>query len=254
MIQISPIPAFQDNYIWVIHNQLFAAVVDPGDATPALEYLASKKLQLIAILITHHHADHVGGITDMISQFNVPVYGPKHETIPAMTHPLQEGGTVHLKQLSMRLNVFDIPGHTAGHIAYYDRNALFCGDTLFSSGCGRIMEGTPQQMYQSLQKLVNLPDQTKVYCTHEYTLNNLKFSRIVEPNNTALEKFEENSKKLRTQKIPTLPSSIGQEKSINPFLRCDQPQVRQQVSTHTNSTLAGPLQVFTALREWKDNF
>lgn len=254
MIHISPIPAFQDNYIWVIHNQQYAASVDPGDAAPVLEYLAANKLQLIAILITHHHHDHVGGIADMVDQFSVPVYGPMHEKIPAITHPLQEGDTVHLKPLSIHFSVLDVPGHTAGHIAYYGKNTLFCGDTLFCSGCGRIFEGTPQQMYQSLLKLASLPDDTKVYCTHEYTLSNLSFSRTVEPNNLQLAQFENEAKKLRTQNIPTIPSTIKQEKAINPFLRCDQSEVIHHASIHAGNTLTEPLQVFTALRHWKNNF
>lgn len=254
MIQITPIPAFRDNYIWAIHNQLFTAVVDPGDATPVLDFLATKKLKLTAILITHHHSDHVGGNTEIINQFNVPVYGPKQESIPGMTHPLQEGDTVHLEELSIQLNVLDIPGHTAGHIAYYDDNTLFCGDTLFCSGCGRIFEGTPQQMYQSLQKLAQLPDHTKVYCTHEYTLSNLKFARTVEPGNTTLKQFEEKAIKLRAEDKPTIPSSIGQEKLINPYFRCNQPEISQHVSEYTNNSITESLEVFAALREWKNNF
>ena len=177
--QVYPVKAFQDNYIWTIHNQTHAVIVDPGDSLPVLEFLASRKLALSAILITHHHADHVWGILNIIDKCNVPVYGPKTEIIPEITHQLVEGDEVRFDQLDLTFNILDIPGHTSGHIAYFDDKRVFCGDTLFSCGCGRIFEGTPPQMFQSLEKLAHLPDSTGVYCTHEYTLSNIKFARAL---------------------------------------------------------------------------
>ena len=261
MLQIDPIPAFRDNYIWIIHNSEHAVVVDPGDATPALDYLQSNQLQLEAILITHHHSDHTGGNRVLLDKFDVPVYGPKREAISTVTHPVQEADAVHIPTLPLALEVIEIPGHTHGHIAYFgslqdtqDRNILFCGDTLFASGCGRVFEGTPQQMYRSLQKLADLPEDTLVYCTHEYTLGNIAFARIVEPNNVELEKQAHRAKLLRNKNTPTLPTSIAIEKVCNPFLRCQQPEIIKTASQYAEKMLSEPVDVFTALREWKNNF
>ena len=258
MIQVHPIHAFNDNYIWIIHNKDHAVVVDPGDALPVLRYLDDNNLHLIAILITHHHNDHVGGNAALLEKFSVPVYGPANESIATLTHHISEGEKVQLDKLSLSLSVLDVPGHTAGHIAYHGsinkNSVLFCGDTLFVCGCGRIFEGTAPQMYVSLQKLVNLPDETLVYCTHEYTLSNINFSRTVDPNNTTLKELEIKMQDLRHRGIPTLPSSIATERTNNPFLRCDQPEIILSVSNHVDKTLLEPVEVFAALRQWKNTF
>src|SRR3954468_1521332 len=184
--RIVPISAFKDNYVWTLRNERYAAVVDPGEARPVLDYLAREKLQLAAILATHHHPDHVGGIAEILARHKAPVYGPRNEPIETLTQPVSEGDEVAVPELGVRFSVLDIPGHTRAHIAYYGAGALFCGDTLFACGCGRLFEGTAQQMYASLQKLAALPDDTKVYCGHEYTLANIGFAKSVEPRNAAL--------------------------------------------------------------------
>ena len=254
MLNIVPVRAFTDNYIWIIHNHRHAAVVDPGDAVPVLDFLQHKDLQLVAILNTHHHNDHVGGNAALLKEFPVPVYGPAQESIPTVSHPLREGGSVYLAELALTLKVLDIPGHTAGHIAYYGANLLFCGDTLFACGCGRLFEGTPQQMYSSLQKLAVLPDETKVYCGHEYTLANIHFAMAVEPGNPALFELESEMKRLLAQGIPTLPSTVIRERATNPFLRCNQSEVIQSAGNYVGSSLTDPVSVFAAIRNWKNDF
>lgn len=257
-LNIYPAHAFKDNYIWIIHNTDYAVAIDPGDADPVLEYLESNQLQLTAILITHHHGDHTGGNRKLLNLFDVPVYGPKKEAISTVTHPLHEEDSIYLTDLSLKFDIIDIPGHTRGHIAYFGsfqgKNRLFCGDTLFACGCGRIFEGTPQQMFLSLQKLAKLPGDTLVYCTHEYTLSNIKFACTVEPNNAELQKQAHRAKQLRHENKPTLPTSIAMEKACNPFLRCHQQEIIQSVRRYTTTKLSEPLEVFTALREWKNNF
>jgi hydroxyacylglutathione hydrolase len=254
MLHIVPVRAFTDNYIWIIHDRCHAAVVDPGDAAPVLDFLRRENLQLVAILNTHHHNDHVGGNAALLREFPVPVYGPAHESIPTLTHRLREGDNVQLAEFPLSFNVLDIPGHTAGHIAYYGANLLFCGDTLFACGCGRLFEGTPQQMHASLQKLAGLPDETQVYCGHEYTLANIHFARAVEPGNQALLELEAAMKKLRKQDIPTLPSTLMREKATNPFLRCNQLEVIQSAGNYLGASLPDPVSVFAAIRSWKNDF
>lgn len=258
---IVPIRAFTDNYIWVIRDDSQAAVVDPGDATPVLDYLRYEKLKLVAILNTHHHNDHVGGNAGLLGEFMVPVYGPETESIPTLTHRLKENpekekeeGNAHLSEFSLSFRVLDIPGHTAGHIAYYGPNLLFCGDTLFACGCGRLFEGTAQQMVDSLKKLADLANDTLVYCGHEYTLNNIRFARVVEPGNQALAEREAAVEKLRKQNTPTLPSTIGMEKATNPFLRYHEPEVIRNASNYAGKQLTDPVSVFAAIRDWKDHF
>jgi hydroxyacylglutathione hydrolase len=258
---IIPLRALKDNYIWVIRDHCHAAVVDPGEASPVLDYLRREKLKLIAILNTHHHNDHVGGNAALLQEFSVPVYGPGREPISTLTHHLREcrekeneESIVYLAEFSLSLRVLDIPGHTAGHIAYYGANMLFCGDTLFGCGCGRLFEGTAQQMVQSLEKLSDLPSATLVYCGHEYTLNNIRFARMVEPGNQALIEREQTVENLRRQNAPTLPSTIALEKTTNPFLRCGQPEIIRNASEHAGRELSDPVSVFAALREWKNNF
>lgn len=257
MLNIHPIHAFRDNYIWVIHNQNHAAVIDPGIASPVIEYLQSKKLQLSAILITHHHHDHTGGNAELLQSFDVPVYGPLNESIATVSHPLCEGDQVNLEEMSLNLMVLDTPGHTRGHIAYYGSNPynlVFCGDTLFACGCGRVFEGTAQQMYQSLQKLSQLPNDTLVFCTHEYTLGNIQFAKVVDQNNSRLTEFEIAAQALRSQNIPTIPTSLTQEKEINPFLRCGQQGIVNSTKNYSGKSLPTPIEVFAVLREWKNNF
>jgi hydroxyacylglutathione hydrolase len=258
---IVAIRAFTDNYIWVIRDHCHAAVIDPGDASPVLDYLQREELKLIAILNTHHHNDHVGGNAALLREFPVPVYGPANESIPTVTHRLKEcadheseEGNAYLPDFSLTFRVLDIPGHTAGHIAYYGANLLFCGDTLFACGCGRLFEGTAQQMVDSLQKLADLPKETEVYCGHEYTLNNIRFARVVEPGNQALIERETAAEALHKQNIPTLPSTIAMEKSTNPFLRCDQPEIIRNASVYAGKPLTDPVSVFAAIRDWKDHF
>ena len=253
MFNIVPVSAFTDNYIWVIHDQYHAVVVDPGEAKPVLSFLHQKNLKLIAILNTHHHNDHVGGNLALLQQFPVPVYGPGSESISTVTHCLKEGDSVYLAELSLGLSILDIPGHTAGHIAYYGANLLFCGDTLFACGCGRLFEGTAQQMYTSLNKLARLPDKTAVYCGHEYTLANINFAKLVEPGNQALTQLQVSAEKQRKSKLPTLPSTIVMEKACNPFLRCNQPEVIHNASNYIGKPLTDPVSVFASIREWKNN-
>lgn len=225
--QIIPIPAFEDNYIWLLHNGLSALVVDPGDATPVLETLKKLKLSLSYILITHHHADHIGGVDALINAFpKVQVFAPKNARFTFKHTAVSEPECITLPNFThigapLQFNVIDVPGHTLDHIAYYAEPMLFCGDTLFSAGCGRLLEGTPQQMYHSLQKLANLPQNTGVYCTHEYTLKNLQFALTIEPDNLALQKRHSEVRALRLQQQSSLPSTLAIELATNPFLRCD---------------------------------
>lgn len=252
MLQIVPIPAFEDNYLWLLVRGTHAAVVDPGDAQPVLNYLAQHKLSLCAILITHHHGDHVGGIRELLSQFPVPVYGPAHEKIPGRTQAVTEGDCVRLPELGVEFSVIDVPGHTAGHVAYYGAESLFCGDTLFACGCGRLFEGTPQAMHQSLSKLAHLPDATLVYCAHEYTLDNIRFAKVVEPDSADLLQREIDDRNSRAEHRPTVPSRLDLEKRTNPFLRSAIPTVVAAAQRYAGRTLPEPWQVFAVVRAWKD--
>ena len=250
------LPAFADNYIWMLHDGARAVVVDPGDASPVLEALDQMNLELAAILVTHHHADHVGGVDALRPRLSGPVWGPASERIPPPFQPLAQGD--RLEVLGLQFEVFDVPGHTAGHIAYVQRQAaqaplLFCGDTLFSAGCGRLFEGTPAQMHQSLSQLSALPGDTRVCCTHEYTLSNLRFAAAVEPGNAAIARHTAHCQDLRGRHLPTLPSTIALERQINPFLRCSEPAVmasaQAQGATHSDA-----VSILAALREWKNRF
>jgi hydroxyacylglutathione hydrolase len=255
-MNLAALPAFSDNYIWMLHDGVNAFVVDPGDAAPVHAALDERGLALAAILVTHHHADHVGGVDALRSRLQGPVYGPAHEKIPTPFVPLAEGQEI--EALGLRFRVLDVPGHTAGHIAYAQIDVgaaplLFCGDTLFSGGCGRLFEGTPAQMSASLAKFAALPADAQVCCTHEYTLSNLRFALAVEPGNADLVAYNARCEALRAADTPTLPSSIGLELQINPFLRCSVPEVvaaaRAQGAAADDS-----VSVLAALRTWKNNF
>jgi hydroxyacylglutathione hydrolase len=252
-----PVPAFQDNYLWVLHDGQQALVVDPGDAQPVLAFLQRTGLQLAAILVTHHHADHVGGVAQLRAATGAKVFGPAAEDIPGPFEPHAEGDVV--RALGFDWQVIDVPGHTAGHIAYYcpdvdGRPLLFCGDTLFSGGCGRLFEGTPAQMLASLDKLAALPVDTRVCCAHEYTLSNLKFARAVEPANGELQRYQQACEALRARQEPTLPSTIGEERRINPFLRSRETAVREAAQAFNGADPRDDVAVFAAIRQWKNEF
>lgn len=263
-MHIEPIAAFTDNYIWCLHDGASAWVVDPGQAEPVHAFLAARDLQLQGILVTHHHGDHVGGLGELRSAWPLlTVYGPANPAIDGIDHILREGDAVEV--FGHHFEVIEVPGHTLDHIAYYSADTtpptLFCGDTLFAGGCGRVFEGTPPQMYASLQKLAHLPAATAVYCAHEYTLSNLRFAQAVEPASAALAERTATAVALRAQQRPTLPSTIGLELETNPFLRCQTPSVRAAARTRADSQEprtdlqdANPAAVFTAIRGWKDQF
>jgi hydroxyacylglutathione hydrolase len=258
MTEIIPIPAFTDNYIWLLRHGSAAVAVDPGDATPVLAWLAREGLTLTAILATHHHGDHVGGVPALLARFPVPVFGPAHESIPGRTRGIREGDVVTVPGMPVTLTGIDIPGHTAGHIAYFGdvegEHTLFCGDTLFAAGCGRVFEGTPPQMWASLSKLAALPPATRVYCGHEYTLANLRFARAVEPDNADVAARERREQGKRDQGHPTLPSTIGAEHATNPFLRAPVATVRAAAERRAGHPLADDAATFAVLREWKNAF
>lgn len=255
-LQVTAIPAFADNYLWLIHDGQHAAVVDPGDAAPVEAALASLNLTLDAILLTHHHADHAGGVAALLSQRKIPVYGPANERIAGVSMPLSEGQTVSLPTLGLSLSVLDVPGHTAGHIAYVaeQQHWLFCGDTLFAGGCGRLFEGTPEQMTTSLQKFAVLPDDTAVYCAHEYTVSNLRFAVAAEPGNALLAQRLEHAQQRRARGESTVPSDIGTERQTNPFLRYREPAVVATLKKEGRLASDDPVAAFAALREWKNSF
>ncbi|GIX25080.1 MULTISPECIES: hydroxyacylglutathione hydrolase [Caldimonas] len=255
-MKLLALPAFTDNYIWMLHDGREALVVDPGEAAPVIEALQTHGLRLSGILVTHHHGDHVGGIDALRSVLHGPVYGPAREAIPPPYTPLCDGQRVQWRGLDFE--VIDVPGHTAGHIAFWSPGAgegplLFCGDTLFSAGCGRLFEGTPAQMSASLARLAALPGSTKVCCAHEYTLSNLRFAQAVEPGNAALAEYVRHCEALRARGQPTLPSTIARERAINPFLRCREPEV-VAAARRRQPTADDAVSVLAALREWKNDY
>lgn len=251
--KITAIPAFTDNYIWVLHRHSAAIVVDPGDSAPVLAFLAARQLELTAILCTHRHNDHTGGIANLRGVYNVPVYGRRHPDNPHITHTLNEGDTLSFPLLGVALEICSLPGHLDDHIAFFNREVLFCGDVLFGAGCGRNKEGTLAQLHGSLQRLSQLPASTLVYCAHEYTAANLRFALNCEPSNRALQERAASVQKMRAANQPSVPSSIALECATNPFLRCRSPEIictLQQRGLHDTDELA----VFTALREWRNHF
>jgi hydroxyacylglutathione hydrolase len=257
MLEVSPVRAFSDNYIWLIRAPAdpgAAVVVDPGLARPVDAVLEQHGLRLHAILVTHHHPDHVGGVAELAASHRARVYGPARERMPCEAQTLDDGDHVRLAELGLEFLVMAVPGHTLGHIAYYGHGALFCGDTLFSGGCGRLFEGTPTQMLDSLDRLASLPAETAVYCAHEYTLGNLRFAATVEPGNADVRGALEATTALRDRDAITLPSDLGRERRINPFLRCREPGVRSAAEAHAGRRLADPAEVFAAVRSWKDGF
>lgn len=255
-IEIKPVRVLKDNYVWVLINnhQRSAAIVDPGEASPVIDFLNYHELALLAILITHHHRDHTGGLSELLNHYDVPVYGPANEKIPLLNHRIREGDEISITGFPFKLQVLDIPGHTSGHVAYYGERMLFCGDTLFAAGCGRVFEGTPAQMYASLKKLAALPNDTLVYCAHEYTLNNLRFANTVEPGNPLIATRLEKAEELYNKNIPSLPSLLREERETNPFLRCDSPEIKAAAEKYQYEYLNDPVAVFTVIRKWKDNF
>ncbi len=264
MYKITGLPAFHDNYIWMLTDSESQScfVVDPGDASVVSQYCQDNQLTLTGILITHHHPDHIGGIAQLVSESSaqLTVYGPVSENIKGISHPLTDGDTVSV--LGQTLEVIGTPGHTLDHITYFDRHregrddapALFAGDTLFSGGCGRLFEGTPEQMHHSLMRLANLPGETHIYCAHEYTQANMAFAKAVEPDNTQLIERAEQVDALRLRNLPTIPALLSVELVTNPFLRAGYDTVQRAASRYSGETPTSPEQAFAIIRRWKDNF
>jgi hydroxyacylglutathione hydrolase len=257
MFKITAIPAFHDNYIWAVHNDVTAVVVDPGAAEPVLDFLATKKLNLTAIFCTHRHHDHIGGIAKLRAVYNVPVYGRAHADNPHISHNLRDGEQISLDDFNLNFEIIDVPGHLNDHIAFFaaypSPEILFCGDVLFGAGCGKNFEGSLTQLYQSLQRLSRLPDSTLVYCAHEYTDSNLRFAIVCEPDNPALQQRVANTRQLRSSNLSTVPFTMALEKATNPFLRCNQPEIIRSLQQR-GTTATSELCTFTALRKWRDKF
>jgi hydroxyacylglutathione hydrolase len=259
MTEILALPAFDDNYIWLLRAGDCVAVVDPGDAVPVLDHLAKTGDRLCAILATHHHGDHVGGVAELVARCAVPVYGPAAENIPGVTHPLTGGERIEVPEIDAGFDIIPVPGHTRGHIAYYGpslagHGAVFCGDTLFGAGCGRLFEGTAAQMQASLARLAALPAPTFVYCAHEYTQSNLRFAAAVEPDSIAVQRRSEDVARDRTAGRATVPSRIWLELDTNPFLRWDAPAVRKAAAGRLGHAPADAVETFAVIREWKNRF
>ncbi len=250
MMIVEAIPILRDNYVWAIHDGRRAALVDPGETRPILAWLKDRGIDLGAILVTHHHADHIGGIAGILSRHPVPVFGPTRGSVPS--RPVAEGDVLELPGLPWRLDVMDTPGHTLDHVCYVGHGHLFCGDTLFSCGCGRLFEGTPADMYASLSRLAGLPGETEVHCAHEYTLDNIAFATRVEPDNPALQRRHAEALALRKAGKPTLPVSLAMERETNPFLRCDLDPISVAASQHSGIHHIAGVQTFAAVRAWKD--
>lgn len=252
--RIEAVPAFRDNYIWLLERGDEAIVVDPGDAAPVRKILDERGRKLVSIVVTHHHADHVGGVLELVQAYGADVYGPMHSPFRGIDHRLLEGDRVTL--FDEVFHVLEVPGHTLDHIAYWSEGiaVLFCGDTLFACGCGRLFEGTPKQMNASLDKFAALPGHTRAYCAHEYTASNIRFALAVEPENPDLLRRRDECQALRDRGEPTVPSTIALELATNPFLRCGVPRVQAAASGQGKATGSDPVSIFAALRSWKDGF
>ena len=255
MLKISPINAFSDNYIWLIQTNEGNTLVDPGDSKPIISTIDKLGITIDDILITHHHFDHIGGLELLKPLIKGSVIGPKNNVIDLLDKHVGEGDII--ESIGLRFSVFEVPGHTLDHIAFYsetEKEVLFCGDTIFSGGCGRVFEGTFEQMNHSLEKLMNLPSKTEIYCAHEYTLSNLQFALMAEPDNVDLKEYELNSKNKREKNIPTIPTTLGQELQINPFLRVAETSLREAISDKLDhSNITSNAEVFGFLRSWKDS-
>jgi hydroxyacylglutathione hydrolase len=256
-LEVRPVCAFADNYIWLIAaprspNRVVA--VDPGDAAPVIAELDRSGASLAAILLTHHHPDHIGGVSELLDRGPVPVIGPDDRRIAQRTRTVHDGERCELPDLGLTFDILHVPGHTLSHIALWGHGALFCGDTLFSAGCGRMFEGTPTQMNASLNRLRDLPPATQMFCGHEYTAANLRFALTVEPSNRAALEYRDRVAALRAAGSPTLPSQLSLERNVNPFLRCDSAAVRAAAEAHAGRSLHEPAEVFGVLRAWKDQF
>ena len=254
MLAISAVPAFKDNYIWILESGGRAAAVDPGDAAPVEEFLSRRGLTLTAVLATHHHADHVGGLPALAARWKCPTFGPAREVAAKLDTRLREGDRFEVPGIGISLETLDIPGHTAGHIALHGEGMVFSGDTLFACGCGRLFEGTAQQMVESLGKLARLPGGTRIYCGHEYTVANIRFAQAVEPGNRALAERKERDTAKQLRGEPTLPSTIAEELATNPFMRCGEPPVIAAAEKRAGRRLSVPVEVFAEIRQWKNNF
>jgi hydroxyacylglutathione hydrolase len=254
MLAIHAVPAFKDNYIWMIEDGGNAVAVDPGDAAPVERFVDERGLSLSAVLATHHHMDHVGGLVALARRFGCETFGPASEEIAGLDHRLAEGDRIDVPGIGLSLETIDIPGHTAGHIALFGGAMVFCGDTLFACGCGRLFEGTAAQMVASLGKLARLPGGTRVYCGHEYTLANIRFAEAADPGNGALAARQARESAKREKGAPTLPTTIAEELATNPFLRCDDPAIIASAARHAGRPLTDRVEVFAALREWKNSF
>jgi hydroxyacylglutathione hydrolase len=256
-LNVRPVRAFSDNYIWLIESPKMPTqviAVDPGDASPVIAEIKRRHLSLAAILLTHHHPDHIGGVPELLRLGNIPVIGPDDERIATRTRTVRDGELCELPDLGLGFEILQVPGHTVSHIAFWGHGALFCGDTLFSAGCGRMFEGTPKQMNASLNRLAELPPETRVFCGHEYTAANLRFALTVEPVNSAALEYQRSVNDIRAAGEPSLPSTLSLEIRVNPFLRCDNPTVRAAAETHAGRSLKEPSEVFGVLRAWKDQF
>lgn len=252
MLTLVPLPAFEDNYIWVWHDDRHAVAVDPGDPAPLVAYLDAHGLALSAVLITHHHRDHTGGNALLRQRYNCPVYAPDNPRIPAVTQVLHGGDSVELPEPGLRFEVLATPGHTLDHISYVGHGVLFCGDTVFGCGCGRLFEGSAATMAASLDAILSLPDATRVCCAHEYTLSNIDFAKTIDGDNPALLERERADRALRAQGRPTLPSTLALEKATNPFLRFHDPAMTAFAARYLDRPPPGPAEVFGAIRAAKD--
>ena len=254
MITATPLNAFDDNYIWLIRNGdgPEVAVVDPGDADPVMEAVERSGIRPVAILVTHHHGDHTGGVGELVERFNIPAYGPRNERIPARDHPVGDGDAVEIPEIGARFEVMETPGHTRGHVLYHGHGLLFCGDTLFTAGCGRLFEGTPEQMHASLERIRRLPPETAIHCAHEYTLANLAFAAVAEPDNGDIAARTAEARATRAAGRPTVPSTLELELRTNPFLRSHVPELIRAAEAFAGRPLTSGAEVFATVRHWKD--